>query len=93
MGPVGDSFDNALMEYFWSTLKIELVHRTSWRTRDQAGSPGGVVRGDAHPLPGPGPAYLQAEPAAGVAHDEAVHGAGRGGRRTVCGVEVMAAGE
>lgn len=36
MGSVGDSFDNALMENFWSTLKIELVYRTSWRTRDEA---------------------------------------------------------
>ncbi|WP_089013650.1 IS3 family transposase [Micromonospora inositola] len=24
------------MENFWSTLKIELVFRTSWRTRDEA---------------------------------------------------------
>jgi transposase InsO family protein len=36
MGSVGDSYDNALMENFFSTLKIELVYRTSWRTRDQA---------------------------------------------------------
>ena len=36
MGSVGDSFDNALMENFWSTLKIELVYRRSWRTRDEA---------------------------------------------------------
>jgi transposase InsO family protein len=36
MGSVGDSFDNALMENFWSTLKTELVYRTSWRTRDEA---------------------------------------------------------
>jgi putative transposase len=36
MGSVGDSYDNALMENFWSTLKIELVYRTTWRTRDQA---------------------------------------------------------
>jgi len=27
---------NALMENFWSTLKIELVYRNSWRTRDEA---------------------------------------------------------
>ncbi|MEO3745311.1 hypothetical protein [Plantactinospora sp. B5E13] len=33
MGSVGGSFDNALMENFWSTLKIELVYRTSWRTQ------------------------------------------------------------
>lgn len=36
MGSVGDSYDNALMENFFSTLKIELVYRHSWRTRDEA---------------------------------------------------------
>lgn len=36
MGSTGDSYDNALMENFWSTLKIELVYRRSWRTRDEA---------------------------------------------------------
>jgi putative transposase len=36
MGSVGDSYDNALMENFWSTLKIELVYRTSWATREEA---------------------------------------------------------
>ncbi len=36
MGSVGDSYDNALMENFFSTLKIELVYRNAWRTRDQA---------------------------------------------------------
>ena len=36
MGSVGDSYDNALMENFWSTLKIELVYRTAWKTRDEA---------------------------------------------------------
>jgi transposase InsO family protein len=36
MGSTGDSYDNALMENFWSTLKIELVYRTAWRTRDEA---------------------------------------------------------
>jgi putative transposase len=35
-GSVGDSYDNALMENFWSTLKIELVYRTAWRTRDES---------------------------------------------------------
>jgi hypothetical protein len=29
MGPVGDSYDNALMESFWSTMNIELVYRKS----------------------------------------------------------------
>jgi transposase InsO family protein len=36
MGSVGDSYDNALMENFFSTLKIELVYRNAWRTRDEA---------------------------------------------------------
>jgi putative transposase len=36
VGSTGDSYDNALMENFWSTLKIELVYRASWRTRDEA---------------------------------------------------------
>jgi transposase InsO family protein len=36
MGSVGDSYDNALMENFFSTLKIELVYRHSWRSRDEA---------------------------------------------------------
>ncbi|MEV6059965.1 IS3 family transposase [Nocardia asteroides] len=36
MGSVGDSYDNALMENFFSTLKTELVYRNTWRTRDQA---------------------------------------------------------
>ena len=36
MGSVGDSYDNALMENFFSTPKTELVYRSSWRTREQA---------------------------------------------------------
>nr|WP_308194653.1 IS3 family transposase [Pseudonocardia kujensis] len=36
MGSVGDSYDNALMENFFSTLKTELVYRRSWQTREQA---------------------------------------------------------
>jgi putative transposase len=36
MGSVGDSYDNALMENFFSTLKTELVYRTSWRSREEA---------------------------------------------------------
>ena len=36
MGSVGDSFDNALAENFFSTLKVELVYRTSFRTREAA---------------------------------------------------------
>lgn len=36
MGSVGDSFDNALAENFFSILKIERVYRTSYRTREEA---------------------------------------------------------
>jgi transposase InsO family protein len=36
MGSVGDSYDNALMENFFSTLKTELVYRNSWRTWEEA---------------------------------------------------------
>ena len=36
MGSVGDSFDNALAENFFSTLKVERIYRTSYRTREEA---------------------------------------------------------
>ncbi len=36
MGSVGDSLDNALAENFFSTLKVERVYRTSYRTREAA---------------------------------------------------------
>jgi putative transposase len=36
MGSTGDSYDNALMENFWSTLKIELVFDNTWSTRAEA---------------------------------------------------------
>jgi len=36
MGSVGDSYDNALMENFFSTLKTELVYRRTWKTREEA---------------------------------------------------------
>jgi putative transposase len=36
MGSVGDSYDNALIENFWSTLKIELAYRTSCRVYGMA---------------------------------------------------------
>jgi putative transposase len=32
-GSVGDAFDNAMMESFWSTMQIELLDRRRWRTR------------------------------------------------------------
>jgi putative transposase len=35
MGSRGDAFDNALMESFFGTLKIELVDRRRWRTRQE----------------------------------------------------------
>ncbi|MFJ7909868.1 transposase [Kitasatospora sp. NPDC096204] len=36
MGTVGDSFDNALAESFWSALKTECVRRTTFATRTGA---------------------------------------------------------
>ena len=32
----GQCWDNAVIEAFWSTLKIELVHRQAWPTRAMA---------------------------------------------------------
>jgi putative transposase len=36
MSRAGDCYDNAAVESFWSTLKRELVHRASYRTRAEA---------------------------------------------------------
>ncbi len=36
MGSVGDAFDNAPTESFMATIKKELVHRMTFRTKDQA---------------------------------------------------------
>jgi transposase InsO family protein len=36
MGNVGDSFDNALAENFFSSLKVERIYRTTYRTREEA---------------------------------------------------------
>ena len=33
MGSVGDCFDNAVMESFWSRMQVELLDRTRWITR------------------------------------------------------------
>lgn len=38
MGSVGDCFDNAVAESFFATLKVELLHRGEWPTRDAAKS-------------------------------------------------------
>ena len=32
-GSVGDAFDNAMMESFWSSMQIELLDRKHWKTR------------------------------------------------------------
>lgn len=32
-GSVGDAFDNAMMESFWSSMQIELLDRKRWKTR------------------------------------------------------------
>lgn len=33
MGSVGDCFDNAMMESFWSRMQVELLDRQRWNTR------------------------------------------------------------
>jgi putative transposase len=33
MGSIGDCYDNALIEAFWSRMQVELLNRKSWRTR------------------------------------------------------------
>jgi putative transposase len=32
-GSVGDAFDNAMMESFWSSMQFELLDRKRWKTR------------------------------------------------------------
>lgn len=32
-GSVGDGFDSAMMESFWSSMQIELLNRKKWKTR------------------------------------------------------------
>ena len=36
MSRKGNCYDNATMESFWSTLKLELVYRSHFATRSQA---------------------------------------------------------
>ena len=33
MGSVGDCYDNAVIEAFWSHMQVELLDRQRWRTR------------------------------------------------------------
>lgn len=33
MGSVGDCFDNAVMEAFWSRVRVELLDRKRWSSR------------------------------------------------------------
>jgi putative transposase len=33
MGSVGDCFDNAVIESFWSRMQVEFLDRQRWRTR------------------------------------------------------------
>ncbi|MFD0684598.1 integrase core domain-containing protein [Actinomadura fibrosa] len=35
VGSVGDSYDHAMAESLNATFKTELIHRRTWRTRDQ----------------------------------------------------------
>ena len=36
MSRKGDCWDNAVMESFWATLKKELIHRSDFKTREEA---------------------------------------------------------
>lgn len=36
MGSKGDAYDNAMIESFFGTIKIELIHRQRWHTRHEA---------------------------------------------------------
>jgi putative transposase len=33
MGSVGDCYDNAMIEAFWSRMQVELLDRHRWKTR------------------------------------------------------------
>jgi putative transposase len=33
MGSVGDCYDNAMIESFWSRMQVELLDRKRWKTR------------------------------------------------------------
>ena len=33
MGSVGDCYENAVIEAFWSRVQVELLNRQRWRTR------------------------------------------------------------
>jgi transposase InsO family protein len=35
MGSVGDCYDNAVIEAFWSRVQVELLDRRRWRTRTE----------------------------------------------------------
>jgi putative transposase len=35
MGSVGDCYDNAMIESFWSTLQLEVLDQRTWRTRGE----------------------------------------------------------
>ncbi|MBJ7593605.1 MAG: transposase [Candidatus Dormibacteraeota bacterium] len=38
MGSVGDRFDNAFIESFWSRMQVELLDRKRWNTRIELAS-------------------------------------------------------
>jgi transposase InsO family protein len=38
MGSVGDCFDNAVIQSFWSRMQVELLDRKRWETRIELAS-------------------------------------------------------
>ncbi|CAM4045182.1 Integrase catalytic domain-containing protein [Nocardia ninae] len=35
MGTIGDGYDNAMIESYWSRMQIELLDRKKWKTRTE----------------------------------------------------------
>ena len=63
LGSIGDSFDNAMAESWFATIKIELLYRRIWRTRHEAQAGDlPLDRGLVQPTPHPGQAWAGAAP-------------------------------
>jgi putative transposase len=60
MGSIGDCFDNALIEAFWSRMQVELLDTRRWKTRIELANANLRVHRD---LPQPPPTPLRARDA------------------------------
>jgi transposase InsO family protein len=59
MGSIGDCYDNAMIEAFWSRMQVELLDTRRWKTRIELATAIFEYRG----LPQPPPAALGARDA------------------------------